>query len=418
MNGYYGLLGGQFGPGLLGGMPDWNQQGFGQPQMGGSPLLSMATGSPAAPTPPQASTMTPSGSMKVPFKDNPAVTALGAGLLNYGLTGRADFSGMPQAVAAKNIMAEKMAERQAAEARRAKMVDIIKNWSGLSPDERAYYYANPDKFTPPTPAETWETLPADTAAAMGYPLGAQRNTATGEVKIPGGRGTNISLNTMNPATEGADPGYMWATKKNPVTGQMEYDLNEQGQPYQILKPGGKIEADKTADEERKTAGTLDTLEKADSMTWAVNDIKRIAEESSGPITGTWSRLTNWETGSPAGQVAANVATLKSGTVLGAMKKLKELSATGATGFGAMNGSELQVLIDDIGALDPVNTDERIFMATIDRIGKRWDRVLADIKKNVPREKLREYGFEELVYPQGTDDGFEDIGNGVKIREVR
>ena len=51
------------------------------------------------------------------------------------------------------------------------------------------------------------------------------------------------------------------------------------------------------------------------------------------------------------RVAKNLETLKSKTVLSAMSSMKELSSTGATGFGAMNIQEFKALENSITNLD-------------------------------------------------------------------
>lgn len=113
-------------------------------------------------------------------------------------------------------------------------------------------------------------------------------------------------------------------------------------------------------------------------------------------TGTFSRPAAILSNTPAGRIRSYVGTLQSGVALGAMQRLKEASATGATGFGALNGRELDLLINDIGALDPDTTEPDIFRSTIERIDERARKVVADIQRNVSPERIAELGLEDLI----------------------
>lgn len=92
----------------------------------------------------------------IPFAQDPAMTAIGAGLLGgMGMDGKFDFSAVPQAMAQRGVMqqanlnrAERDADRTRAEERRKQMNEVIRNYSGLSEQDRAFYMANPDKFNP------------------------------------------------------------------------------------------------------------------------------------------------------------------------------------------------------------------------------------------------------------------------------
>lgn len=92
----------------------------------------------------------------VPYAQNPIVTMLGASLL-AGRTPQQGFQNfaqmLPSAMQAKVQMQQQTVANQdkeqqaaAAEARRNQMNDVIKNWSGIPDQMRAYYLANPDQF--------------------------------------------------------------------------------------------------------------------------------------------------------------------------------------------------------------------------------------------------------------------------------
>jgi hypothetical protein len=170
--------------------------------------------------------------------------------------------------------------------------------------------------------------------------------------------------------------------------------------YMVPIPGGpaaqEIEAETRAAEERTVAQTQTSAGKAETMLDATGSVKKIMKEAKTPATGTNSRPFALHSGTAAGQVRSYVGTLKSGVALGAMLRLKEASATGATGFGALSEKELALLIDDIGALDPDTTEPEIFLKTIDRIERRYNGVVEDIRKNVSPERIRELGLESLL----------------------
>lgn len=195
-----------------------------------------------------------------------------------------------------------------------------------------------------------------------------------------------------------EPGLVWARNQD---GSVK--LDERGAPIGVPYQGGSAwRAQQEADAKAQAAAEQEGVQlqteagKAETMLDATSSIKGIMEGASTPVTGTSSRPFATFSSTPAGQVRSYVGTLKSGVALGAIQRLKEASATGATGFGAMNEAELQLLIDDIGALDPDTTDPEIFMKTVDRIERRYKRVAEDIKENVSPERIKELGLEPLL----------------------
>ena len=61
----------------------------------------------------------------------------------------------------------------------------------------------------------------------------------------------------------------------------------------------------------------------------------------------------------------------------------------------MNKAELDLLLNDIGALDPATTEPDIFLDTVERIESRFQRIRDDIKKNVSPERFKELGLDVL-----------------------
>ena len=108
--------------------------------------------------PPQPPGMTPAAPAlpRVPWAQNPMVTTaalslLGGRNLNEGLANVAATAG--QGMQAKAglqafmlAQQEKQAAKSEADARKAQMNDVIKNWSGLSPEQRALFSAQPELF--------------------------------------------------------------------------------------------------------------------------------------------------------------------------------------------------------------------------------------------------------------------------------
>lgn len=189
--------------------------------------------------------------------------------------------------------------------------------------------------------------------------------------------------------------------------QVDYD--EQGRPARMSPiPGSPaaLEAEQAARDAAAQQGAQvgTDLGKAETVLDATKSIKEILGSADTPATGTLSRPFAAYSGSPAGKVRSYVGALKSGVALNAMMRLKEASSTGATGFGAMNEKELQLLIDDVGALEPDTTDPEIFAKTIDRIDSRFKRVVEDVKRNVSPERIRELGLEPLIQSMSGGDG--------------
>jgi len=167
-------------------------------------------------------------------------------------------------------------------------------------------------------------------------------------------------------------------------------------------PGGPVADEMAAAQAQKGTQIQADVAKAETMLDATSGIRAEFEGANTPVTGTGSALFAQFSGSPAGRVKSYVDTLQSGTVLGTMQELKKASASGATGFGALNEKELSLMISAIGALDPATTDPDIFLKTIERIENQYSRVIQDIKANVSPERIRELGLEDLIAKAGGD----------------
>lgn len=159
----------------------------------------------------------------------------------------------------------------------------------------------------------------------------------------------------------------------------------------------EAQAAAAAAEAQEGAQIASGIEGAEKTLTSTRNVLDLIDNSGGqPTTGTLSIPFAALSGTPAGRIRSYVSTLQSGVALGAMQRLKEASATGATGFGALSAPELNLLISDIGALDPNNTEPDIFRETIQRIDERAKRVVSDIRKNVAPERIDELGLREFL----------------------
>lgn len=166
---------------------------------------------------------------------------------------------------------------------------------------------------------------------------------------------------------------------------------------------------KTPDQERSS--TEAAVSVADSVLATIGNIRTEMKDSILPATGTISAVPRMLSSTSAGKVGEYIKTLQSPIALGAMQRLKEASASGATGFGSLNTKELEILINDLGSLNP-NADATVLNQALDRIEARYKRVLENVKKTVPAERLREMGFYDVVYGKPKAPtlpaGFEEI----------
>lgn len=261
---------------------------------------------------------------------------------------------------------------------------------------------------PPAPEYAWQTMPdgtlirtdktTGTVEPMGqfskpeeatsaiqnyeYLVGAGIDPAKAQELAFGGGGTTINNMGNIPA------GYA-----------VEYD--EQGRPVSMSPVPGSpaaIAAEQAAAAQAAQEGAQITsdIEGAEKTLMSTRNVLDILDNSDQPTTGTLSRPFAMLSNTPAGRIRSYVSTLQSGVALGAMQRLKEASSTGATGFGALSAPELNLLISDIGALDPDNTEPDIFRETVQRIEDRAKRVVADIRKNVSPERIQELGLQEFL----------------------
>lgn len=152
-------------------------------------------------------------------------------------------------------------------------------------------------------------------------------------------------------------------------------------------PGGP--EDTTAQDDAKLRNSAND---AATLQQSLNSLSDVMGSADTPVFGTLSRPFAIYSGSSAGKARSYLKQVTSGVALDAMMRLKEASKQGATGFGALSERELEILVSKMGALDPDTTDPQIIKETLDNI----QRVIDQVKKTVPPEKIKEWGLEALA----------------------
>lgn len=177
-------------------------------------------------------------------------------------------------------------------------------------------------------------------------------------------------------------------------------------------PGGPAAMEQQAAADAAQVSAQSQAEKASTILDNISGIRSEGENwNPAFVTGTASRPFAMYSDSPAGRIRARVGALQSGVALNSMLKLKEASSTGATGFGALSQKELDLLINDIGSLNPDNTSYDIFMETLDRIEKRFQRVAKDVQEQLSPEEIQRLGLEPIVGAAGGTGGGSGDKNG-------
>lgn len=254
----------------------------------------------------------------------------------------------------------------------------------------------------PEPAPKAASLP-DIARLQQYraslPAGPQRDQVDARIaklNAPS-KGQNITVDAGGNKVPPAPTDMAWVYENG------RRKLDERGVPIAMPIQGTKlwqeqqdVAAEAAAAQAREGTQLQTDVAKAETMLDATSGIRAEFEGANTPVTGTGSIPFAQFSGTPAGRVRSYVNTLQSGSVLGAMQELKKASSSGATGFGALNEKELDLLIASVGALNPTTTEEDIFLDTVDRIEGQYGRVIADIKANVSPERIKDLGLEELI----------------------
>lgn len=131
-------------------------------------------------------------------------------------------------------------------------------------------------------------------------------------------------------------------------------------------------------------------------------------------------------GRPAYSLREDLGTIDATQVLQAMTRLKELSPTGSTGFGALSAPELKLLQSSVARLDP-NMDQETFMSNLDTARKVYSDMLLRIKgggkeaNELLGEALRKGASREEVMDMANLFGLEvneaDLDANLRSREA-
>lgn len=139
-------------------------------------------------------------------------------------------------------------------------------------------------------------------------------------------------------------------------------------------------ADKSAkltEAQRDASDTLRrTIKKIDSIETDVKDswtgIGGLGE------TGMLGAIQGSIPGTAAYSLRKDLGTIDATQVLQAMTRLKELSPTGSTGFGALSAPELELLKSSVARLDP-NMDQETFLTNLKQARKVYEDMLTRIE---------------------------------------
>lgn len=167
-------------------------------------------------------------------------------------------------------------------------------------------------------------------------------------------------------------------------------------PRLVPMAGGETDIAQSEAAEKKIERGLEKALQADTVLAETANIRAEMKASILPPTGTTSRLTAQWSGSGAGRVRARLGLLNSSVAIRSLMRLKELSETGASGFGALNRAELQLLLDAFGTLDQYIAEPDIFLQTLDNIDRMYMNVVSDVVATVPENILRERGFGNFI----------------------
>lgn len=100
-------------------------------------------------------------------------------------------------------------------------------------------------------------------------------------------------------------------------------------------------------------------------------------------------------GSPAYSLRKDLGTVDATQVLQAMTRLKELSPTGSTGFGALSAPELELLKSSVARLDP-NMDQETFLANLAQAEKVYKDMLARIDGGGAKAAPKGWGKAKVI----------------------
>lgn len=209
--------------------------------------------------------------------------------------------------------------------------------------------------------------------------GSWRDASTG-APVGGASRQQAPINT------GVDPSVI-ARQQSQNLNEREFQYRQQRDATEdALKQREQAEkAAKLTEAQSDAAGTLRrTIEKIDAIEKDVTDswtgIAGLGE------TGMFGAAQGNIPGTAAYSLRKDLGTIDATQVLQAMTRLKELSPTGSTGFGALSAPELELLKSSVARLDP-NMDQETFVSNLEAARKVYADMLARIEGgNTPPAK--------------------------------
>jgi hypothetical protein len=169
--------------------------------------------------------------------------------------------------------------------------------------------------------------------------------------------------------------------------QFQYQVSRDRQEDALRAKEDMDKAAQAEESRRDAASALRrTIEKIDAIKGDATDswtgIDGLGE------TGMLGAMQGGVPGSPAYSLRKDIGTIDSTQVLQAMTRLKELSPTGSTGFGALSAPELELLKSSVARLDP-NMDQETFMANLNAAKKVYANMLLRIEGKSAEQVLSE-----------------------------
>lgn len=201
-----------------------------------------------------------------------------------------------------------------------------------------------------------------------------RNKRTGQI----GRLVNGQVVPVGPINSGVDPA--------DVARQQSQNLNERKFSYEQSRDAVKDEKDRRDQQEKADKMIEAQRDAASSLERTIKKIDQIEKDVNDSWTGVgglgetgWS---GWMQGSLPGTAAyslrKDLGTIDATQVLQAMTRLKELSPTGSTGFGALSAPELELLKSSVARLDP-DMDQETFVKNLRDAKRVYSEMLGRIK---------------------------------------
>lgn len=360
--------------------------------------------------------------------NNPAlVSTIGATLLGGQRPGGGyDFSGLPTAMTLDTATRQSTADRAAADQRRAAMNKVIQNWKDIDPNMRQYYLANPEAFGDYVKTVAAPAKPTDDISEYNYAKG-QGYTGSFTDWVRDMKKAGATTVNVGPSGEslGDPPKDMtWARDE---AGNIVYEADPQSgyrRPVAVPIGGGPAAAAaKGAAEgaqQRKVYADIVTQD----IDRAIEGIKS-ADNSFLPATGIPGAVTRNVPGTAGFNVGALIETVKANVGFDKLQVMRMASPTGGA-VGQVSDFENRLMQATIGNLDQAQTKDQLLF-NLERVRQVYEKIVNEgIKPGDPiaNEILGAIGdgsapaapAPPAIASPPAEDGWTDLGNGVRIRK--